>query len=58
MRALELGMVNAVFDAGQAENGALAMAGDMARRGPLAVRAAKLAIDEGLAMVSKTHVWH
>ncbi|CBJ25863.1 enoyl-CoA hydratase [Ectocarpus siliculosus] len=50
VRALELGMVNAVFDAGQAEKGALAMAGDMARRGPLAVRAAKLAIDEGLAM--------
>ncbi|CAM9743201.1 unnamed protein product, partial [Ectocarpus fasciculatus] len=49
-RALELGMVNAVFDAGQAEKGALSMAGDMARRGPLAVRAAKLAIDEGLTM--------
>lgn len=58
VRALELGMVNAIFDAGQAEKGALSMAGDMARRGPLAVRAAKLAIDEGLAMVSKADVRH
>ncbi|CAM9091495.1 unnamed protein product [Ectocarpus sp. 6 AP-2014] len=50
VRALELGMVNAVFDAGEAEKGALAMAGDMASRGPLALRAAKLAIDGGSAL--------
>ncbi|CAN0318143.1 unnamed protein product, partial [Laminaria digitata] len=47
-RALELGMVNAVVGAGRAHSEALSIAGDIAKSGPLAVRAAKLAIDQGL----------
>ncbi|CAM9799445.1 unnamed protein product [Pylaiella littoralis] len=49
-RALELGMVNTVVGAGQAEKEALSTAGEIATRGPLAVRAAKLAINEGLSL--------
>lgn len=45
-------MVNAVVADGQAEQEALKMAGEIAARGPLAVRAAKLAIDQGLGLVS------
>lgn len=54
-RALELRMVNTVVGAGQAEQEALLTAGEIASRGPLAVRAAKLAIDEGLLLVSLYH---
>ncbi|CAN0493182.1 unnamed protein product, partial [Scytosiphon promiscuus] len=51
-RALEMGMVNSVVADGQVEREALEMAGTIAARGPLAVRAAKLAIDQGLGLVS------
>lgn len=44
-------MVGAVVGAGQAMKEALSIAGDIAKRGPLAVRAAKLAIDEGMLEV-------
>ena len=44
-------MVNAVVGAGRAHSEALSIAGDVAKRGPLAVRAAKLAIDQGLLQV-------
>lgn len=47
-------MVNAVVADGQAEQEALKMGGAIAARGPLAVRAAKLAIDQGLGLV-RTH---
>eukprot|EP00904_Undaria_pinnatifida_P006740 jgi/Undpi1/3196/HiC_scaffold_15.g06570.m1 len=47
-RALELGMVNVMVGAGQAHDEALSIAGDIAKRGPLAIRAAKLAINQGL----------
>lgn len=55
MRALELGMVNRVVGAGLAEKEALSTSGEIASRGPLAVRAAKRAIDEGLLLVSSLH---
>lgn len=51
-RASELGLVGTVVCAGQAQKEAFLMAGEIAKRGPLAVRAAKLAIDEGLRHVS------
>lgn len=47
-RALELGIVGTVVDAGKAEDEALATAQDIAARGPLAVRLAKEAIDTGI----------
>lgn len=47
-RAAEIGLVERVVDAGQAEAEARAMAGVIADRGPVAVRAAKAAIDHGL----------
>lgn len=51
-RASKLGLVGTVVCAGQAQKEAFLMAGEIAKRGPLAVRAAKLAIDEGLRHVS------
>lgn len=44
-------MTNALVGAGEAESEALSMAGEIATRGPVAVRSAKVAIDQGLAMV-------
>ncbi|CAN0185749.1 unnamed protein product [Ascophyllum nodosum] len=46
--ALELGIVGTVVDAGRAKSEAMSMAEEIARRAPLAIRAAKMAIDEGL----------
>lgn len=48
IRALELGIVETVVEAGEAENEALRLARDIASRGPLAVRRAKEAIDVGM----------
>lgn len=48
-------MVNRVVGTGQAEKEALSTSGEIAARGPLAVRAAKRAIDEGLLLVSSLH---
>lgn len=50
--ALALGIVGTVVDAGQAKAEALSIAREIAKRGPLAVRAAKEAIDEGIQQVS------
>jgi enoyl-CoA hydratase len=47
-RAAEIGLVERVVDAGRAEAEARAMAGVIVSRGPVAVREAKAAIDEGL----------
>lgn len=44
-------MVNVMVGAGQAHDEALSIAGDIAKRGPLAIRAAKLAINQGLLHV-------
>ena len=41
-----------VVDAGRAKSEAMSMAEEIARRAPLAIRAAKMAIDEGLRQVS------
>eukprot|EP00752_Nemacystus_decipiens_P008643 g7717.t1 len=48
--AHELGMANKLVAAGGAEMEALSMAGEIASRAPLAVQAAKAAIDQGLSM--------
>jgi len=46
--AAEYGLVQHVVDAGKAEDKALEIAKQIAKNGPLAIRAAKSAIDEGL----------
>lgn len=51
--AHQLGLANRLVDAGGTAEEALSMAGEIASRGPLAVRAAKLAIDQGLVMVRR-----
>lgn len=49
-RAADIGLVERVVPAGRAEGEAREMAGTIAERGPLAVREAKAAIDEGLEL--------
>lgn len=49
-RAADIGLVERVVPAGRAEGEARDMAGTIAKRGPLAVREAKAAIDEGLEL--------
>lgn len=52
--ALELGLVNQVVADEDLLTAALQMAGQIAKNGPLAVRQAKFAIDEGLSVDLKT----
>lgn len=55
-RALALGMVGTVVAAGMAQKEALLMAGSIAKRGPIAVRAAKDAIDRGLQVCVRVYM--
>lgn len=48
VRASDIGLIERVVPAGEAERVALQMAATIAERGPVAVREAKAAIDEGL----------
>jgi methylglutaconyl-CoA hydratase len=45
--AKAIGLVNECVDVGAAENRALDLAGEIAKQGPVAIRMAKRAIDEG-----------
>ena len=49
-RALAIGLVNAVFEPDELAGAATALASEIAAKAPIAVRAAKQAIDQGLAV--------
>jgi enoyl-CoA hydratase len=49
-RALELGLLNEIVPPGEAKSRALALAGELARSGPLAIAWAKRIIDRGMDM--------
>jgi len=55
MKALEYGLVQHVTDSGNALNTALEIAWKIARNGPIAIEAAKFAIEKGLQFNDVTH---